>query len=165
MKKIYSLILSFFLFSLLFTAHVKADDYGPEGKRFGAGLYLGDPTGFTGKGYISEKLAFEGISAWSFVNDSFTLITNVTYDFFTLPVSSEKVSFPFYAGVGGKFAFNKKDRNNRRNSAGLLVPVGLAAHFTEYPIEIFIELAPGMEFAPQTEVDFSGGIGARFYFF
>lgn len=165
MKKTLTLLAFLFTFSLLLAGSVRAEDYGPQDKRFGAGLYLGDPTGFTAKGYITDRIALEGVAAWSFVNDSFTLLTNATYDFFNIPTESTKVNFPFYAGVGAKFAFNKKHNNMRKNSAALLIPVGVAAHFTEYPVELFVELAPGMEFAPETEFDFSGGIGARFYFF
>lgn len=34
-------------------------EYGPKGKRFGAGIIAGEPTGISLKGYLSRYLALE----------------------------------------------------------------------------------------------------------
>lgn len=136
--------------------------YGPEAKRFGIGLYLGEPTGFTFKGYMTEKFAINGIAAWGFRNKAFTVIGDITYDFLDIPIDSNVVTLPFYAGAGAKLAFNSGPKD--QTVAGVRVPVGVAVQWIEYPVEIFVEIAPGMEVAPSTQVDLTGGIGARFYF-
>jgi len=136
--------------------------YGPEGKRFGAGLYLGEPTGITLKGYLTEKLAIDGIAAWSFKDKGFTIIGDVTYDFLDIPIDSNVVTLPFYAGAGAKLEFNAGP--NDKTVAGIRVPVGVAVQWVEYPVEVFAEIAPGIEVAPSTEFDLMGGIGVRYYF-
>lgn len=139
--------------------------FGPKSKRLGAGFHLGDPTGFSMKGYLSKYLAADGIVAWSFVEESLTFIGDVTYEFFDIPTEATTVTFPFYAGVGGKVAFDRAGKNNGRTIGAVRIPVGVAAQWMTYPIEVFFELSPGMEFAPETVIDVTGGIGARFFFF
>ena len=134
--------------------------YGPEGKRIGAGIYVGEPTGLTMKGYLTEKWAVSGTGAWSFVDDSFTLMGAATYDIFNLPIDSNDLSIPFYVGAGGKFVFD----DHNEGGAAVQVPVGLAAQWNTAPIEVFLEVTPGVQVAPETEFDFGGGIGIRFYF-
>jgi len=146
-------------------AFAQISPYGPEGKRFGAGIVVGDPTGITLKGYLSSRLAVDAIAAWSFVNDSFTAIGDVTYDVVEIPTSVSTISFPFYIGVGGKVGIRGKKDNQRKTIVGVRVPLGLAAQWNNHAAEVFIEVAPGIEFIPGTEFDLTGGIGARYYFF
>lgn len=136
--------------------------HGPEDKRFGAGLYLGEPTGLTVKGYLTERFALDGVAAWSFTNDAFTLIGDVTYEFLDIPVDTNTITLPFYAGAGVKIGINSGPGDD--TSVGIRVPVGVAVQWVEYPIEVFFELAPGIEMAPATDFDLTGGVGVRFYF-
>ncbi|MBI2345664.1 MAG: DUF3996 domain-containing protein [Deltaproteobacteria bacterium] len=154
----------FLLVAIGVPAWAGVSPHGPEGKRFGLGIVLGDPTGLTGKGYVSERLAVDGIVSWSFIDEAVTLIGDVTYDFFDLSMAGAAVGIPFYAGVGGKVAFDERGKNADRTLVGIRVPVGLAFQWAQHPIELFIEVAPGIELAPATTVDITGGLGARFYF-
>ena len=138
-------------------------DYGPKGKRLGAGLYLGEPTGLTLKGYLSRRLALDGIFAWSFIDNAFTIIGDVTYDILDIPVDSSSITLPFYAGAGGKIAINAG--RDDRTEAAIHVPVGVGVQWVNHPVEVFLEVAPGIKVAPETEFDLTGGIGARYYFF
>jgi len=136
--------------------------YGPEGKRFGAGLYLGEPIGLTLKGYLTQRWALDAAAGWSFAGDSFTLKVDGTYDILDIPVDTSVITLPFYIGVGG---FLKTDEGkNNQTAVGILVPIGLAVQWTEYPVEAFLEVAPGIAVGPDTEFELMGGIGARFYF-
>ncbi|MBI4125852.1 MAG: hypothetical protein HY465_00005 [Deltaproteobacteria bacterium] len=143
----------------------EASPHGPKGKRFGAGIVLGEPTGLTGKGYVTEHFAVDGIASWSFVDEALTLVGDVTYDFFDIPVDTDVITLPFYAGAGGKLGFDRGGRNDGDTIVGVRVPVGVAVQWVKYPIEVYLEVAPGIELAPSTEVDITGGLGARFYFF
>jgi hypothetical protein len=165
MMNVFKIVLvSSFLFVSHF-AYADPSDYGPQHKRFGVGLIIGEPTGLTGKGYLTQQWAIDGIVSWSFVDKGVTLISDATYDFFDLPVETQKVTIPFYVGVGAKLTINKERTNKPDKTSGAIrVPIGLAAQWTDYPIEVFLELAPGIEIAPETEFDVTGGIGARFYF-
>lgn len=136
--------------------------HGPEAKRFGAGLYLGEPTGFSFKGYMTEQFAFDGIAAWGLRDEAFTVIGDVTYDFLDIPIDSHVVTFPFYAGAGAKLEFNVGPNDN--TVVGIRAPVGVAVQWINYPVELFAEVAPGIEVTPSTDFDLMGGLGARFYF-
>lgn len=135
--------------------------YGPKGKRFGVGLHLGEPTGFTLKGYVSKRFAIDGIVAWSFVDEAFTLIGDATFEILDIPVDSQVITLPFYAGAGVKVGINDK---NDDTVVAIRVPVGVAVQWVNTPVEIFLEIAPGVGVAPETNFDLTGGIGARFYF-
>ncbi len=141
-----------------------AGDYGPKGKRFGAGIYLGEPTGITFKGYLSHSLAIQGLGAWSFVDKSVLGAVDVTYDFVNIPVNSSTVKLPFYAGVGGWIGSDRGGRDEGRTVAGVRIPVGIAVQFQNHPVEISFEVAPGVAVAPSTRAEVMGGIGVRFYF-
>lgn len=136
--------------------------YGPETKRIGAGLYLGEPTGFTFKAYLSERLAIDAIAGWGLHHEVFTIIGDVTYDFLDLPIQSNVVTLPFYAGLGAKMEFHSGPNDD--TVVGLRVPVGVAVQWIRHPFEVFAEIAPGMKVVPSTEIDIMGGVGARFYF-
>jgi len=139
-----------------------ASPYGPEAKRLGAGLYLGDPTGIAFKGYLTDKFAVNGVAGWEFRDKALTVIGDVTYDFLDIPIDSHVVTLPFYAGAGAKLEINAGPGDD--TVVGLRVPVGVAVQWVQYPIEIFVEVAPGIEVAPSSELDLTGGIGGRFYF-
>ena len=134
------------------------------GSRFGLGVILGEPTGLTMKGYVSPVVALDLIASWSFVDDAITIIGDVTWDVTDVAIQSTTFSMPFYLGAGIKVGFVRGGKNKGKEIVGARVPVGLAMQFTRIPLEAFVEVAPGMEFTPATEFDFTGGLGARFYF-
>jgi len=43
------------------------------------------------------------------------------------------------------------------------VPVGLNYLFEENPLGLFLELAPTVNLAPDTDFDMNGALGIRFY--
>lgn len=138
--------------------------YGPEGDRFGLGIILGEPSGLSAKGYFSPRVAGDLIVSWSFVHDALIIVGDVLYDFVDIPVNTRSFTLPFYAGVGGMIGFIEKGNDDGKTFVGVRVPVGVAMQFTNYPIEVFFEVAPGIELAPSTDPDVTGGIGARFFF-
>ncbi len=139
--------------------------YGPKGRRFGAGIIAGEPTGISLRGYVSSRVALDLIASWSFLDDALTLIGDVTYDFFDIPVNTNSFSLPFYAGAGGILGFGQRGKNDGRTIVGVRVPVGVAMQFINHPVEVFFEVAPGVQLAPSTKFDITGGIGVRYYFF
>jgi len=155
--------------AMLFCAcnvYAGSEPYGPQDKRFGAGIVVGEPTGISLKGYIVRNLSIGTIGAWSFNDEALTLIGDVLYDFFDIKTKENRISLPFYAGVGAKIAVGS-DKNGSHNETifGIRVPVGIAAQWKKYPIEVFAEIAPGIDVVPDTSFDLSGGVGIRWYFF
>lgn len=137
---------------------------GPAGKRFGLGIVAGDPTGITGKHYVSSRLAASGIVAWSFVDEGATFIMDVTYDIGALPADTAAVKVPWYVGAGGKLVVDRGGKNRDQTVVGVRVPVGVAVQWNRHPVEVFVEVAPGIQVTPATEFDIGGGIGVRWYF-
>lgn len=154
-------ILAFVLFCTIALQSKAA--YGPEEKRFGLGVYLGEPTGVTGKYYLAEKMAFQGIASWSFFDEAFTVIGDVLFDVHDLAAGNRDYALPIYIGAGAKFV---AENNNAGNDStfGVHVPIGIAWQSLNAPIEIAFEIAPGIDLAPETEFDINGGIAFRFYF-
>jgi len=48
--------------------------------------------------------------------------------------------------------------------AGLRIPLGLSYLLSQAPVEIFAEIVPVVEFAPDTSGEVDGAIGVRYYF-
>jgi hypothetical protein len=47
---------------------------------------------------------------------------------------------------------------------GVRVPVGLSYIFDDAPVDIFVEIAPTIDFVPDVRGEITGGIGIRFWF-
>ncbi len=166
MKKIFMIFMIVASLFISASAMAGGEPYGPEARRFGAGLYLGEPSGITLKGYLSKYLAIDGIFAWSFIDHGLTIIGDVTYDILDIPFTSKgTVTFPFYVGAGGKVAIHGKHEGRRRTIVNIHVPVGIGAQWQKYPVEIAFEASPGIAVYPDTEFDISGGFAVRYYFF
>ena len=138
---------------ILFQLNTKAQD-----KNFGLGIILGEPTGVSAKLWTSSSNAFDFAAAWSFKGDGHLLLQAdyVWHIFNLIPVSSGKL--PFYVGIGGRIIFADDPL------IGARVPLGLDYLFADAPVDIFVELVPILDLAPETDFDFGGGIGARYWF-
>jgi len=130
------------------------------GGNFGLGIIVGEPTGLSGKLFVSNTNAIDGAVAWSFGNDTeFHLQMDYLYHFRSvIKVNTGKM--PLFAGLGGRFKF----RDGADNKFGARIPVGLAYHFADAPFDIFVELVPVLELTPSTDFVMEGAIGGRFYF-
>lgn len=137
----------------LFSAGVFA-----QGSGLGIGIIFGEPTGLSAKMWTSEKTAFDAAVAWSFAGEGWLhihadfLIHN--YDL----ISVSKGQVPLYFGVGAYVGLSSD------LWLGARVPLGIAYHFEEAPVEIFAELVPGIKLLPAIGFYVGGGIGARYYF-
>lgn len=125
---------------------------------FGLGIILGEPTGIDGKLFLAGGNAIEGAVAWSFDSDRLHLQGEYVYHWYD-PIKVEKGQMPIFVGVGGRIIFRKGD-----DSIGVRVPVGLAYEFDGAPLDVFGEIVPILDLAPDTDFDLEGAIGARFYF-
>ena len=139
---------------MLAGATAQAQDEG-----FGVGVILGEPTGLTIKSWFDEHSALDFATGWSFEGrTSFHIHGSWLYhDFDLIPV--ERGALPVYAGIGGRYKY----RSGRGDRLGVRVPVGLAYHFEDVPLEAFAEVGPIVDVAPSTSVRLTGGIGLRWY--
>jgi hypothetical protein len=127
----------------------------------GVGFIAGEPTGLSLKAWLTEESAVDAGFAWSFSDKtSFHIHADYLWHNYTLlPVSQGEL--PVYAGVGARIKFKDKNDDTR---FGVRIPVGIAYHFPNVPVDIFAEVAPVLDLAPDTEFDINGGVGVRYYF-
>ena len=101
--------------------------------------------------------AFDAAVAWSFTEGTFYLHADYLIHFRTI-IEPDVGELPFYFGVGGKINLHQEPQ------LGVRVPVGVSYIFESAPVDVFLELAPGIGLYPSTSFDFGGGIGLRYYF-
>ena len=127
----------------------------------GLGVIIGEPTGISFKVWSSNRTAVDGAVAWSLEgNDKMHLHADYLFHDYSV-VSVDKGSMPFYYGIGGRILV--REGRNTDDKVGVRVPVGLSYLFANSPLEIFFEVVPILDLSPDTELDFNGGAGIRFY--
>jgi len=128
-----------------------------QDRGFGLGAIFGEPTGISGKYWVSRQNAIAGGLAWSFRGDGFLHVhADYVWHFPDAIRSSEK--FPLYVGIGGRIRFDDPAR------VGVRIPFGFAWWPRGVPLDIFLEIAPILDLAPATEFELNGGIGVRYFF-
>jgi hypothetical protein len=150
MKRFFPLLI-FLLFDLA-RLHAQSDNYG-------LGIIVGEPTGISGKVWVSSRNAVDGGIAWSFAKESSVHI-HADYLWHFFDVFKTDLRLPLYAGVGGRIKLGKGDQSR----VGVRFVGGINLHLTEAPFDFFLELAPIMDLAPATRLGLNGGIGARYFF-
>ena len=146
---IYSAILSVLTVGTAFAQH-----------DFGLGIIVGEPTGLSGKLWLSKTSAIDGAVAWSFEGeDAFHLHGDYLLHSFNL-IRVDKGKLPLYYGIGGRIKFTEDDDAR----VGLRIPVGLAYIFSGERVDIFLEIVPLLDLVPDTDFSLNGGIGVRYFF-
>jgi hypothetical protein len=122
-------------------------------------LVLGEPTGVSGKLWLSRTTAMDGAVAWSTARDDELHLQGdfVWHDFGLLGV--DRGALPLYYGIGGRVRLNRgSDR------LGVRFPIGLAYIFEGSRFDVFMEAAPTLDLVPRTDVEAAAGVGVRYYF-
>jgi hypothetical protein len=145
-------------------------------KKFGLGLELGEPTGITGKLFLSPSGALD-FGVGEIYHDYYGgdgLHGYVDYLWHPLVLTSaEAFELPLYVGVGGRFwSFDYACGGGVCANAtvfGVRVPVGIAFDFNNVPLDIFIQAVPTLDFFRNysrhdvyLDIDFS--VGIRYWF-
>lgn len=134
-----------------FTALAQDDD-------FGLGIILGEPTGISFKKWTGSQTAIDGAVAWSFSNeDSLHLHADYLIHNFNL-IKVERGMLPVYYGLGLRLKVED------RSIFGFRIPVGVNYIFDKASLDVFFELVPMLDLAPDTDFRIAGGIGIRYYF-
>ena len=133
---------------------------GHSGGRFGAGLILGEPTGASLKYWLNDTMAIDGAIGWSFHRETDLHLHSDflwhKFDLFSVPEGR----LPLYFGVGARVKF----RDHEDDQVGIRAPVGVSYIFEKIPVDIFLEVAPIIDFTPSVRGGFTAGIGARYWF-
>jgi hypothetical protein len=134
-----------------------------QGRGFGAGIIVGEPTGLSGKLWRTHSTAFDFGAAWSFVDGTdFHLHFDILVHRFDVQhVESGKL--PVYYGLGVRIKFGSDEHDND-TKVGIRFPVGLDYLFAKDPFDVFVELAPILDLAPEAEVSLNAAAGFRYWF-
>jgi hypothetical protein len=125
---------------------------------FGLGIIVGEPTGVSAKLWITERTAVDMAAAWSFSDEeAFHLHADYLFHNFDL-ITVEQGRLPVHFGIGGRLKFEDESR------LGVRIPIGLTYIFDGAPVDIFFEVVPILDLAPDTDFSANGAIGARFFF-
>lgn len=125
---------------------------------FGLGVILGEPTGLSGKLWMSEHTAVDAAIAWSF-GDKDALHLHADYLVHNMRLIQVDVgTLALYFGVGARLKFDDDD------SLGVRIPIGLTYLFQDAPVDIFIEVVPLLDLVPDTEFNPNAAIGVRYFF-
>lgn len=129
-----------------------------QNRGFGIGIILGEPTGLSGKYWLSSTTAIDGGLAWSFARESSIHIhaDHLWHMFDAL--KTEDVDIPLYVGVGGRMRLSNDAR------LGVRIVGGFDYMVYSVPLDVFLEIAPIMDLIPATRLAINGGIGIRFFF-
>ena len=136
--------------------------------RLGIGLIVGEPTGLSVKYWLDEEHAIDGAAAWSFWDeDGFQLHADYLWHNFDLLGSAAACdTLPVYYGVGARLKFwddNGKHDDDGHTAFGIRVPVGISYLFDNAPFDVFAEIVPILDFAPDIDLDLNIAVGLRFY--
>ncbi|UCE67996.1 MAG: hypothetical protein JSU85_01990 [Candidatus Zixiibacteriota bacterium] len=149
------------MFAVSATILISATASAAENSDFGLGIILGEPTGISGKLWTGGNSAVDGAVAWS-MHNSASLHLHADYLVHSFSSRSvEKGRLPIYYGVGGRIKFSE---NNNDNFIGVRAPVGIEYLFETAPVDIFFEIVPILNLAPDTDFDLNAAVGARYFF-
>jgi hypothetical protein len=133
----------------------------------GAGLMLGEPAGFSFKLFVDRHHAFDAGLSFSLLDNAFHAHADYLLHFPGKIRGLTKLKggqwIP-YAGMGGKLRFLDRKHTDARNGLSARIPVGIAFHPKGISLDFFLELVPGMKVLPETDPEFGGALGGRFYF-
>lgn len=126
---------------------------------FGVGVIIGEPTGLSFKGWLDGSTAIAGAAAWSFGrHDSLHMHADYLVHKYGV-FRAVRGKLPVYYGIGARVKFDEPDTR-----FGIRIPVGISYLFGSDPLDVFLEIAPVVDIAPATDVNFNGGLGIRYYF-
>lgn len=128
---------------------------------FGIGVVLGEPTGVSGKYWLSEQTAIDGAFGYSF-GDRF----RVSLDYLVHTNAFEAPEFPLYYGVGGAISGDRGYIAKSRSgdfALGVRGVVGVSYLFKRAPLDAFLEIAPIVFIAPPLGLSIDFCFGIRVY--
>jgi hypothetical protein len=145
------------LFSILLIMLFTAVSFS-QGHGLGLGLTLGEPTGISCKGWVTNSGAIQiGIGYPSL---SYTQGTALSVDYlWHSHVFRSHEYFPLFYGIGGIFGVS-----GGTNIMGARGVFGIAWWPHHSSLDVFLQLVPTLYFKPASLFEFDFGAGVRFFF-
>ena len=124
----------------------------------GVGIIVGEPLGLSLKTWVDRDEAVDGGIGYSIEGDpSWQVHIDYLLHDFSVP---DRLGFmgALYAGLGARINFSE----NKDNIFGVRVPFGVSFFLPH--CDLFVELAPILDVAPEFGSEFNGGVGLRYFF-
>ncbi len=129
-----------------------------QGRGLGLGLTLGEPTGITFKGWLTNSGAIQ--LAIGYPSLSYTHGTVLSADYvWHAHVFRSRESFPLFYGIGGIFGVS--GGTDIMGGRGVF---GISWWPRRSSIDVFLQLQPTIYLKPTSHFDFDFGCGIRFFF-
>lgn len=122
------------------------------------GVMVGEPTGLSAKQWLGQSTAVDLAVAWSFAGAG-AFYVHLDYQQHFAITDVRPGSLSAFVGAGGKISIRADEFR-----LGARIPLGLYYAFDTVPLEVFLEIAPGLMIFPATTFDAGGGIGIRYRF-
>jgi len=148
-----TIIISLFVFTILKVSFAQESGYG-------AGIMLGEPSGLNGKYWLDNSQAVDLGVAAGLLGDGAGFSIHADYLYHVNDLVKWKYKTPFYYGFGLRMRFPSDNKMN----FGVRGTVGLLMYLKEYPMDIFLEVAPSFRLLPTTGLDIDIAIGSRYFF-
>lgn len=143
-----------FAFVVLFVTSAVAQRLG-----LGAGIMVGDPNGLSAKYWINPWMAVDAATSWTFGEGEdigYLHSDFLIHQFDLIQVPEGKL--PLYYGAGVRGLVGDEDR------FGIRIPLGVEYLFDGVPADVFLELAPVYNIGPDSQIEWDGVIGFRYFF-
>ena len=133
---------------------------GKNTEGFGLGLMAGEPSGLAWKAWTGKRTAIDGGVAWSTKDDG-GIAAHMDYLWHVHDMRmTERSILPFYYGIGVRY----RDRDNQNDNFGVRIPLGLAYLFGNSAFDVFFEIVPVIDLAPDQEFSANVVVGGRYFF-
>jgi hypothetical protein len=157
---------------MLFFPVAAREGHCGDHRTFGLGFVLGEPTGLSSKIFLTPSGALDFDLAFSFLEGSLYFSGDYLHHFANVLPGNSTVIFRPYIGGGGAIAGREEEHlphdrdRDRDHSFGLAgrFTAGMSFLFVEVPIEIFVDVSPGIWLVPETDLYFAGVLGVRYFF-
>ncbi|MBN1638230.1 MAG: DUF3996 domain-containing protein [Ignavibacteriales bacterium] len=148
--------------AIIFALVLSQSNYSQD-KGFGLGFMLGDPTGISGKAWISNTNAIDFGVGWAFiggVHDKNMFSVHVDYLIHFLDAIQSSARLPLYIGIGGRI----KAHEGHSTNIGVRGSFGIEWWPDGIPLDLFLEIAPILKLVEETGFDIDGALGLRYFF-
>ncbi len=143
-----------------------------EGKKFGAGIIVGETTGLTAKTWLDGSRAIAAAGSWS-SGGTGTLQLHVDYLIHNYKLLRElaprtaRSRLSVYYGVGARAKINNVTEGvvfDDDVDLGVRFPLGISYRFRDAPLGAFVEIVPTMDLSPDSTFRWRSAFGVRYYF-
>jgi hypothetical protein len=146
------------LLSFAFSTQVFAAD------EFGVGAVIGSPTGISAHARVDDHHLLQGALAYSFsrypgLHISADYVWDNVYEF-----DIKTTNWDVYYGLGGRVIAVQGGNDKGSTALGVRGPIGAIHTLRDPHILVFGEIAPVLNLAPNSDVEFDLGIGCRIIF-